>query len=115
MTKLEFQNVNTNKLHDELVTAGVIPVLVESTPQKEDDASKVSTYTWVTVSDADADAAKALAAAHDPTEIPEVKAPTQEDRLAALEAENIKLKADIAALETKVTTIETKTADTKTA
>lgn len=42
--RLEFENVNTNKLHDELIANGIVPQLVES----------LNTKTWITVED-DAD------------------------------------------------------------
>lgn len=76
--KLHYQNVNTNKLHDELIAAGIVPTLVES---KGDD-------TWITT-DADKALVDAIVAAHDPT--PVVQPPTNTERIAALEAALLEL------------------------
>lgn len=58
--KLHFTGVNTNKLHDELVAAGVIPQLVES----------LDADTWITVDDSQEDAVNAVVAVHNPTPKP---------------------------------------------
>lgn len=61
--RLEYAGVNTNKLHDELIAAGIVPLLVES---------KDGT-TWATFEDGADDAAiAAVVAAHDPTPAPVV-------------------------------------------
>ena len=58
----DYQDINPNKLHDELIDAGIIPLLV---------TSKDGT-TWITYSDGtDMDAAQAVVDAHDPTPIPQ--------------------------------------------
>lgn len=75
--KIELQNVNTNKLHEELIKAGVIPDLVES----KDDT------TWVTIGEDRYDSVMAVAVAHDPTPLPPIKSPYE-----LLLEENIKLK-----------------------
>jgi hypothetical protein len=62
--KLHFTNVNTNKLHDELIAAGVAPQLVES---KDGD-------TWITVDDSQEAAVNAVVAAHNPSILPDVQA-----------------------------------------
>jgi hypothetical protein len=72
--KLEYTGVNTNKLHDELIAAGIVPQLVESDGDT----------TWITVDDDQVATVDAVVAAHDPT--PRPQAPTIEERLAALEA-----------------------------
>lgn len=56
MIRLEFENVNTNKLHDELIVAGIVPELVESKDG----------ITWVTVDDSEVNTVNEVAAAHDP-------------------------------------------------
>ena len=71
--RLHFTGVNTNKLHDELIAAGVTTQLVES----------LDSDTWITVDDAQVDAVKAVVAAHDPT--PATLPPTAEERLESLE------------------------------
>jgi hypothetical protein len=57
--KLEFVGINTNKLHDELISAGIIPSLVENLDNK----------TWITVDDNQVAATNAVVAIHDPTPI----------------------------------------------
>lgn len=66
--KLHFTNVNTNKLHDELIVAGVIPQLVES----------LDADTWVTVEDSQEVAVNAMVAVHDPTPLPDLPDPDEE-------------------------------------
>lgn len=59
--KIEYNGVNTNKLHDELIAAGIIPVLVES----------LGETTWITYADdTDMDAVQRAFAAHDPAPTP---------------------------------------------
>lgn len=59
--KVEYLNVNTNKLHDELITAGIKPLLVESLDNK----------TWITFKDTvDMIAVQAVIDAHNPTPLP---------------------------------------------
>ena len=58
--KLHYQNVNTNKLHDELIAAGIVPTLVES---KGSD-------TWITT-DTSKQMVDAVVSQHDPTPLPE--------------------------------------------
>jgi len=73
--RIEYVNVNTNKLHDELITAGINPVLVESLDEK----------TWITYADGtDMTAVQAVIDAHDPTPLP--PEPTAQERIEALEA-----------------------------
>lgn len=72
--KEHYIGVNTNKLHDELISADIIPLLVES---KDNDV-------WITfVDDTDMAAVQTVIDAHDPTPAPQP--PTAEERLAALE------------------------------
>lgn len=54
--KLHFTGVNTNKLHDELIAAGIVPQLVES----------MDADTWITVDVSQVDAVNAVVAAHNP-------------------------------------------------
>ena len=59
--KIECMNVNTNKLHDELIKAELVPLLVES---KED-------KTWITFADGtDMTAVQTIIDGHDPTPLP---------------------------------------------
>lgn len=67
--KVEYLNVNTNKLHDELIKAGIKPLLVESLNEK----------TWITFAGTtDMAAVQAVIDAHDPTPLP--PKPTLEQR-----------------------------------
>lgn len=54
--RLEFIEVHTNKLHDELIAANVIPQLVESLEDK----------TWITVEENQVEAVNAVVAVHKP-------------------------------------------------
>ena len=54
--KLHFTGVNTNKLHDELVAAGIVPKLVES----------LDADTWITVDDSQEAAVNTVVAVHNP-------------------------------------------------
>lgn len=72
--KQTYTNVNTNKLHDELINAGIVPLLVESN----------DTTTWVTYAEnTDMSIVQAVLDAHDPTPIP--PQPTEQERIDALE------------------------------
>lgn len=72
--KKEYIGVNTFKLHDELINAGIVPLLVES---KDDKA-------WITFADdVDMTAVQAVIDVHNPTPLP--KEPTSEERLQSLE------------------------------
>lgn len=65
--RIEYTNINTNKLHDELISAGIMPLLVES----------LDGTTWITYADdTDMTIVDAVVAAHDP--VP-VVLPTQEE------------------------------------
>jgi hypothetical protein len=69
-----YTGVNTNKLHDELIKAGVIPILVES---KDND-------TWITFADGtDMTVVQTVITAHDPTPLP--PQPTEADYLVDLD------------------------------
>lgn len=54
--KLEFENVNTNKLHDELIKAGVNPKVVES----------LNYTTWIEVEESEEEAVNEVVAKHNP-------------------------------------------------
>lgn len=64
--KIELHNVNTNKLHDELIVSGITPLLVES----------VGNTSWITVNDSDVPGANSVIAVHDPSPIQVVDAKT---------------------------------------
>lgn len=66
---IELKDVNTNKLHDELIAVGIIPKLVES----------LDNTTWVTVEDSQESAVMAVVAVHDPTPKPQPVLPTSTD------------------------------------
>lgn len=74
MKKLHFTGVNTNKLHDELIAAGIVPQLVES----------LDNDTWITIDDSQVDVVNNIVAAHDPT--PKPKLLTEAEIIADLEA-----------------------------
>jgi hypothetical protein len=71
MARLHFTGVSTNKLHDELITAGIIPQLVES----------LGADTWITVDDSQVEAVNDVVVAHDPT--PKPSPPDPDEELAA--------------------------------
>jgi hypothetical protein len=72
--RIELQNVNTNKLHDELIASGITPLLVES----------LGGTTWISF-DEDLDMAlvQTIIDAHDPTPLPQP--PTPEERTTLLQ------------------------------
>jgi hypothetical protein len=71
--KIELQNVNTNKLHDELIKARIVPSLVES----------LDTTTWITVEDSEESAVMEVVSKHNPSPLPQE--PSELDRLSAIE------------------------------
>lgn len=72
--KIEYLNVNTNKLHDELINAGILPILVESKDNK----------TCITFADdVDIVAVQAVIEAHNPEPLPTPL--TTEERVAIAE------------------------------
>lgn len=59
--KIEYINMNTQKLHDELISVGVIPLLVESLEEK----------TWITFTDdTNMELVQQIIDAHDTTPLP---------------------------------------------
>lgn len=59
--RIEYLNVNTNKLHDELINAEIVPLLVESKDDK----------TWITFADdTDMTAVQSVIEAHNPEPLP---------------------------------------------
>ena len=76
MTRLTYTNINTNKLHDELIAVGIMPLLVES----------LDGTTWITYADGtDMGAVDAVVLAHDPTPTVVIKTPIADERLDVLE------------------------------
>ena len=72
--RVEYINVNVNKLHDELINADITPLLVES---KEN-------ITWITFADdVDMTAVQAVIDAHNPEPLPPPV--TDKERIATLE------------------------------
>ena len=59
MIKIELKNVNTNKIHDELIVGGITPILVESSEN----------ITWVTINDFDEIKAREIITKHNPIPI----------------------------------------------
>ena len=84
--KLHYKGANTNKLHDELIAAGIRPWPVES--RGED--------TWLGMPDdtpkETLDKIAAVIAAHDPAPVAAPKVISMEERVATLEAELAALK-----------------------
>jgi hypothetical protein len=83
MIRLNFKNVNTNKLHDELMIAGIRPIKVESTGLKEQEITAIPPDTWITIEDNQENAVNAIVVIHDPTILP--ISITAEERISALE------------------------------
>lgn len=70
----ELIDINTNKLHDELVVNGITPVLVESKDG----------VTWITFKDdTNLELVQQIVDAHDPTPLP--PQPSEKERIEALE------------------------------
>lgn len=91
--RLTYKLRNVNKLHDELIAAGIHPDLVES----------LGDDVWLTVADdVDVGAIDAVVAAHDPT--PREMPPSIEERVFALESEVTEQKAAVA--EIRISRIE---------
>lgn len=61
--KIELKDVNSNKLHDELVVNGIIPSLVESLDNK----------TWIIIEDNEYDALMVVVTIHNPISLPKAK------------------------------------------
>ena len=79
--RIHYSNVNPNKLHDELILAGIMPVLVENDCL---DGEYIAKNTWITFSeDTDMTTVQAIIDAHDPTPLPQ--RPTLEDFLLDLD------------------------------
>lgn len=79
--KIEYTNVNSNKLHDELIANGISPLFVES----KDDT------TWVTLDDGvDRELVQQIIDAHDPS--PSPKSLTLEEQLAEKDKQIAELK-----------------------
>jgi len=75
--KITLKNVNTNKLHDELIANGIIPMLVESS---EDN-------TWITFAeDADMELVQQIIDAHDTTPLPPPLSEIEKLRLESAQA-----------------------------
>lgn len=76
-----YRNVNSNKLHDELMRAGITPILVQ---HDRPEGEYIAPNTWIDFPDGtDMSVVQAIIDAHDPTPIPPT--PTAEERLEALE------------------------------
>jgi hypothetical protein len=72
--RIEYIGVNTNKLHDELIAHGIVPLLVQSKDN----------VTWITYPEGtDMAAVQAIIDAHDPTPVP--PQPTEADYLVDLD------------------------------
>lgn len=79
--KVHYSNVNPNKLHDELIKAGVIPVLVQNDLKE---GEYIANNTWVTFADGtDMELVQKIIDAHEPT-LP-AQLPTEKERILALE------------------------------
>ena len=77
MMIVTIENINPNKLHDELINAGLTPVLVENDRPEN---SHIASHTWITfVEGTDMTAVQAVIDTHDPTPLP--PQPTKEELL----------------------------------
>jgi len=78
---IEVKNVNPNKLHSELITANLAPLLVQNDLVQ---GGNIAVNTWLTYpDDADTQAIQVVINAHDPTPLP--PQPTQDDYLLDLD------------------------------
>ncbi len=79
--KIAVNNINPNKLHDELMNKDITPVLVQH-DKKEGEC--IAENTWITFEQStDMDSVQQIIDAHDPTPI--LQPPTVEERLRMLE------------------------------
>ena len=79
--KITLKNVNPNKLHDELISANLIPSLLQSDKSV---GEHIAPNTWITFpQDTDMVLAQQIIDAHDPTPLPQP--PSEKERLEALE------------------------------
>lgn len=77
-----YNNINPTKLHNELIKAGITPLLVENDCPK---GAYIAPNTYITFADGtDMNLVDQVIAAHNPAPLP--VPPTAEERLAALEA-----------------------------
>lgn len=82
--KIEYLNVNTNKLHDELIAVGIVPLLVECR----------NNVTWITFTDnTDMTAVQAVLDAHNPEPLP--PEPTLEERIVTTETKVVTIEETI--------------------
>lgn len=66
--QIHLQNVNPNKVHDELIAAGVEPVVVENDLEE---GQYIAANTWITVPEGtDMGVVQAVIDNHDPTPLP---------------------------------------------
>lgn len=91
--RIELQNVNTNKLHDELIASGINPDLVESKDN----------ITWVTFDENQIETLNAVVGLHNPTPLPQPK--TDAEKIADLETENLMNMLALAELHMMILTI----------
>lgn len=85
---MQIKNVNTNKLHDQLISAGLIPAKVEH-DKKEGDI--IAENTWITfVEGTDMNLVQQIIDSHDPTPIP-----TQPSEIEILRMEQAKTNAEL--------------------
>lgn len=79
--KITVNNVNPNKLHDELINANLIPLLVT---HDRVEGEIIAQNTWIEFNDdVDMIAVQIIIDSHDP--VPKPQAPTEDERLNLLE------------------------------
>lgn len=83
--KINYKNVNTNLLHDELIKNGIVPVLVESTPYYDKgDNNPIREDTWITFyDDVDINKVNEIIKAHDPNKTT-MQMPTMQEQINAI-------------------------------
>ena len=80
------ENVNPNKLHDELLNANidVLTLSHDITPEMREQGQYIAENTWITFAEGtDMDLVQQIIDAHDPTPLPQP--PTAEERLESAE------------------------------
>lgn len=83
--KINYKNVNTNLLHDELIANGIVPLLVQSTPYSdENNKNPIRPDTWI-IFDDDVDITKVneVIKSHNPNKVT-IQMPTIQEQIDAI-------------------------------
>lgn len=82
---MEINNANPNKLHNEFINAGIVPVSVKNDSKIDE---YIAEHTWIIFAEGtDMVIVQQIIDAHDPTPLPLPK--TDAEKIADLEAENM--------------------------